>query len=651
MQALSEPVVSSVEEREAKRQAAGRMPWHRVGPYLAEGVRPRRHRTMKVLAGVLALCPTALGQGYQPAQNTQWLVPTPSQSTPLVISAVPGEQRIVTLTLVASKGITKPLTVVADKSLGGSVTVGPTSFGPLSAGSTTTLTAIVNVSPLAAEGTHLSGALLLKPAVCAPGGTQSGGQYCSDDDSTLASFRVKILVAPFSQVTFYPDIANPLMLGFTLPGGDVATIYGQKNTDGTAAAVDGLTLQDTTGALSLVNSDRSGRPSHAVLPGAGTLDFTYLDNSNFTVTATLSNGQRAVVPMTLPSQPVVPSASTALLNPDRIGQPFRNIKPAAPQAALPAATGNATLNVNVTEGGAPLSGATVVATIQLKPVLSSKPASYALPLAEVTGNPGTYTTSFTNFQNAIIGSNFTATCNQWVSTFNTLCAPQLAGGSGLDGVYQYMALYGGCEVLATALAVDTAGLSVTFIPECKLAFGDAILACRATLNGRATSGPGPCGAIEAFFESFDPGGVTITVNASWGSETGNATQAVAAGVGLVQMNINLGASQYQLTPVPPLLVDDEFIVTDIATGQVVLDVPCCSAPIPPVTTFTASIGDVLTIQAIDDLAPCYGFNSFTITNVGTGVSKVLVNGVPDTCGPARPSYPAIYYNGTFTIDF
>jgi hypothetical protein len=90
-----------------------------------------------------------------------------------------------------------------------------------------------------------------------------------------------------------------------------------------------------------------------------------------------------------------------------------------------------------------------------------------------------------------------------------------------------------------------------------------------------------------------------------------------------------GGTQYQIIPVLPLLVDDEFNITDITTGQVALNVPCCSQPIPANIIFTASIGDVLTIRATDDYPGCYGFGTFAIENLSTGVTQILVN-APET---------------------
>ena len=113
-----------------------------------------------------------------------------------------------------------------------------------------------------------------------------------------------------------------------------------------------------------------------------------------------------------------------------------------------------------------------------------------------------------------------------------------------------------------------------------------------------------------------------------------------------------GSGQYQIYPVAPLLVDDELKIRNETTNRLVLIVSCCGRPIPTVTTISASIGDVLSIVAMDDIAPCYGFNTFMIKNVTTGVEKMLVKGTGGSiCGAARPTYPAVYYNGRFTIDF
>jgi hypothetical protein len=148
------------------------------------------------------------------------------------------------------------------------------------------------------------------------------------------------------------------------------------------------------------------------------------------------------------------------------------------------------------------------------------------------------------------------------------------------------------------------------------------------------------------------GAMTEFIN-DWGAPP--ATVKICTSGGAILACVN----SYQITPVPPLLVDDEFSVINQSTSTVVLSVPCCSAPIPPVTTFTASIGDVLRITATDDHAPCYGFNTFNITNVDTGITRVLAQGVQaagapppaSICGPSRPSYPAVYYDDTFLIDF
>ena len=119
-----------------------------------------------------------------------------------------------------------------------------------------------------------------------------------------------------------------------------------------------------------------------------------------------------------------------------------------------------------------------------------------------------------------------------------------------------------------------------------------------------------------------------------------------------------GAGNYEITPVEPYLVDDEFKVVNQTNGNVILNIPCCGAPIPSSTTFKATIGDVLRITATDVRPPCFGFNSFLIRSLRTGVIKLLIQGVQrpgaapgSFCGAPRPSYPAVYVNTTFTIDF
>jgi hypothetical protein len=118
-------------------------------------------------------------------------------------------------------------------------------------------------------------------------------------------------------------------------------------------------------------------------------------------------------------------------------------------------------------------------------------------------------------------------------------------------------------------------------------------------------------------------------------------------------------SEYEITPVPPLLVDDEFSVTNKTTNELVMKVPCCGAPIPSVTRFMAAKNDVLRIVATDVQPPCYGFNKFLIKNVKTSESRVLVeayqaqkvSSVDSVCGRPRESYPAVFYDATFEIDF
>jgi hypothetical protein len=134
--------------------------------------------------------------------------------------------------------------------------------------------------------------------------------------------------------------------------------------------------------------------------------------------------------------------------------------------------------------------------------------------------------------------------------------------------------------------------------------------------------------------------------------------ALAAGL-MTTLSAIATDDNYVIKPVPPLLVDDEFVVKNQSRGEVILSIPCCGAKIPSETSFSAGHGDILQIVATDDKSPCWGFNEFIITNTRTNETRVLVHALQlpgarppaSICGGARSKYPEVYFDNLFLLDF
>ena len=436
----------------------------------------------------------------------------------LKVAATPGIHRTFTVQLVATNATSSPVTVLPNAGLTGTVSVSPNLVGPLPAGSTTTLTVSLDVPAGTMEGTSISGLLRVKEGVCAPGSPKSNSEYCHDDDSTIGrAFPLTVDAAPFSQTTFYPETENPLAVGFTLPSGDVTTLFGQKNSDGTPAQLGGLYFKATDQSLSLVEQDTQGRPSHVALSGGGTLDFTYLDATNFTVTANTPDGNSFTIPLVLPPPP--PAAASPVTS---------SFASAIGTASVPAASSlpQSILTVNVSDSNGPVSGATV--WVRIAPV--SDPSSLlGYDLYPNETSPGVYTTSYVGTSTSVLPANFAAACSAWVGGFKKSC--KLMGPVATAMVTEGCAAFGATGPAALAL-----------IPACEAAFGATAAACKAAKVIPPTAGiEFMCQTIENVDRQFDSQGYIIKAKASKGIETGSASLPVGPSAGSVSMDVVISA--------------------------------------------------------------------------------------------------------------
>jgi len=331
-------------------------------------------------------------------------------------------------------------------------------------------------------------------------------------------------VVSASNITLFTDTSNPLLMEFTPSNGKPTTIYGAKDVNGLATSVTGMAIASPTSVPRLITLDAQGRPGKVSLEDGSTLSFSWQTSSQFVVSVVTGDGKtKTDVPLDLTQSAAVPakaaSASSRIAN----GAP----------AALGTNNVNGTVQVSVTEGGLPVTGATVWANI-VPQSLGVNGNGYNLPLSEVAA--GQYDTSFVNFPSAISPSALTSSCNSIVSTTTKTC-------QGLIPVATVM-IGPGCATLATivsAAATPVAGAAILLI--CDSVFADALAGCTAVkVAVPSGTSEGLCQSIASTVSFFDPDGVFIKATATLDGKSGAANAQFGGNTTLAVLNIALPAT-------------------------------------------------------------------------------------------------------------
>jgi hypothetical protein len=228
---------------------------------------------------------------------------------------------------------------------------------------------------------------------------------------------------------------------------------------------------------------------------SATLDITYLDAVNFMVTATYANGQKVVLPMSLPTP--LPTAAVGPL-PSAVAQ-----RVFAVSSALIAPT-TGTLDVSVTDAFGSVSGATVSADIALNDHLGAD--GYRIPLDEA--NPGHYAGTFASISSPVLPSGFVSDCTSWTSNASKIC-------SNSKEVIDFW-VNGGCSQLAALPPPLGPLLGEEAATLCEAAFAAIKSTCAASAFTKGSGGAYLCTAIEKAVDFFSPSGLKFTATASSG---------------------------------------------------------------------------------------------------------------------------------------
>ncbi len=426
------------------------------------------------------------------------------------VTAIPGIARTFTVQLIATRTLPRPVTVVARGLAASVVSISPAEVGPLLAGSSVTITVKVDLPIDEPLGSELHGVLLLKPATCAKGAPASASEYCTDDDSNIGpALPLTVEAAPFANTTLYSEIGDPRGIAFDLPTTDNATLLGTKSADGTVVEQTGVLLQRPNQPQSYVKQDALGRPTHVVLGDVCTLDITYLDAVNFTVSVTYANGQKVIIPMKLPEAAPANGAKSSVA--------ARRVLAASGGFTAPT---DGTLDVSVTDTLGPVSGATVIADIVLNDPLGA--SGFHLPLDEAS--PGHYTGRFASIANPVLPPGWVSDCSSWAENAEAIC-------SAIGNSINYWAT-NGCGQLAALGPPLAAQL-------CEAAFLGLKSACGATAYTKYNGGEFMCTVIEKVWDFYSPSGLKFTATASSANRTGMNTTTAAAGTTFVPLPIVL----------------------------------------------------------------------------------------------------------------
>lgn len=451
-----------------------------------------------------------------------------------------------------------------------------------------------------------------------------GGGSSGDTDNPQPAAAPRV-----TSVTYYPETDNPLIVGYTLPDGTVATLLGKKNPDGTLQRPEGMLLQaKSADDPSRIQHDKDGRITKAAISGVGVILFDWQDNERANVTAVLETGDIVSSSIAVAGGVVAQSIATR-----RTDLRARALQEAASEFA--------TLSVSV-QSDAPETGAVVWADILGAHALV--PTRY--PLDEAA--PGVYETSFVNTPSIIAIEKFDEGCNSLVSAYLRVCGPLGKASAVMAST--------GCAALALAAAAVVGPEALALAPVCEAGFVNLGVACAAAQAAPSTGIPGApnptgpliCKGIESAVRLYDADGVRITAHARKGGRSGKSTLDVPGRATRASTVIAL-VPEYQT-----------FSGTLVANGSALINFPNASPPYTCIGTISEQLDISVKVKSIGkqppvatvtghrgqtNTRPC-GYNDFM--NVTTNWNLGLTGSAP---GVSSAHFATPFPWGTSTLDF
>jgi hypothetical protein len=328
---------------------------------------------------------------------------------------------------------------------------------------------------------------------------------------------------------FYTEVDNPQIFSFQTGTQDALTFLGQKDPSGAALTISNLFMRTPAGEQSQIVNDALGRPVLARLSDGTRISFEWLSDTRVKATMTTAN---AVANFSTEFDLTQPAALATSVREAARAAPLSSTPPvsmadtnaAVQQLANAAAVPGATIKVNVTSFGAPISDAEVI--VGVVPVSNlSAAATYAAQ--EVA--PGEYTTPFVNFPSAIPPSTVQDVCR----ASQKAAAAQCAIGTPVS---TFMTK-GGCFALAGGLALLIGPEAFLVVPSCQSLFTQTAIACatvQSTGDGRQF-----CALIENLVELLDGDGADVRVFVRKDGYQNSATLHVPNGLPLAEVNVEL----------------------------------------------------------------------------------------------------------------
>ena len=431
-----------------------------------------------------------------------------------------------------------------------------------------------------------------------------------------------------TKVTFYPETENPMLLGFTLKDGTVATLLGVKNADGTLQRPKGMMLQaPNTDVSTRMEHDDAGRITKASIAGVGVLRFDWSDNQQASVSATLDSGYVVTSSVKVDGGLAVSS---------KVGAE----KASASSLQAPAEA-MSTLRITV-KSDAPETGASVFADVLTKSALV--PTRY--PLDEV--GAGVYETTIVNTPSVIAIENFEKGCESLVTGYLRVCRPL--------GQAAVVMAAGGCAALGFAAAALAGPEMLLLVAPCEAAFVNLSAACAVAQAVPSTGIPGApnpasplvCKGISSVISLYDPDGSDVTAKANKGGRYGETAFSVPG-------RAPIAAAEIELVP-----EFQTFSGTLVANGPAFINAPqatppfTCSGSVSEQLDITVKVKSVGTEPPIGTVTghrgqsntqPC-GYNDFM--NVSPNWNLGLKGPSP---GLSSAHFVTPFAWGTSTFDF
>ncbi|MDP1680063.1 MAG: hypothetical protein Q8L02_08150 [Candidatus Nitrotoga sp.] len=373
---------------------------------------------------------------------------------------------------------------------------------------------------------------------------------------------------PATNVTVFTDSGNPLLMSFIPKGGKQTTLFGKKNAEGAATAIDGMYIQETPTSKHLILFDGDGRPSKITTADGATMTFSWGSGGQVSVNYVTANGQNQVnIPF---PKPIIP-----------LTQPIAKSSFSIPKKTVSEALvdrWHTWIEVIVHEQGVPVSNATVFASLESR-FFTPPP----IPLLERSGSPGLYTAFIESNPSLIPPGAVEGICNKALDAASNFCTFGLPLGTFM--------MEGGCLLLAEAVSlIGTPVAGGAAFAACEVVMDGIVIPCT-FLEAASPYEDGTkaiCRAVDKTVGAIDPDGLVISITAQKYDAKGSSTKPVSGRATVANFEV-------ELTCPPPQKAHEGKCINDfelILTKNIHLPIECKGPLIWDFATTTCGEADI-----------------------------------------------------------